>query len=238
LLGARFEVLAIGAPGRDAAKPYPLVDEIIRPVLRVGMPRGPRLNAPGGTMHVVAGWSAQRAEGAVKVFSSLREFKHLEIERCPVPFYGPRVLDPPRLLIYGKWKSEGRWLVRLVAAHSIQDVPHGRGRIRGARSKHSHRKNSPPSGMGLPASTWIRGGQGINPTHSWLCPLVIGQSRLRPQGERSKRVPPEIPKEYGEPASSEAPIRAKWMNHGVTDAPLGAEGVPPRSNATHSLERP
>ena len=51
-------------------------------------------------------------------------------------------------------------------------------------------------------------------------------------------MPPEIPKEYGEPASGEAPIRAKWMNHGVTDAPLGAEGVPPRSNATHSLERP
>jgi putative transposase len=35
-------------------KPYPLVDEIIRPVLRVGMPRALRLNAPGETMHVVA----------------------------------------------------------------------------------------------------------------------------------------------------------------------------------------
>ena len=30
LLGARFQFLAIGAPGRDAAKPYPLVDEIIK----------------------------------------------------------------------------------------------------------------------------------------------------------------------------------------------------------------
>ena len=48
LLGARFEVLAIGAPGGEAVKPYPLVDDIIRPVLRVGMPRAPRLNAPGG----------------------------------------------------------------------------------------------------------------------------------------------------------------------------------------------
>jgi len=46
--------LAIGAPGRDAVKPYPLVDEIIRPVLRVGMPRALRLNAPGGTTHAVA----------------------------------------------------------------------------------------------------------------------------------------------------------------------------------------
>jgi hypothetical protein len=35
-------------------KPYPLVDEIIRPVLRVGMPRAPRSIAPGGTAHVVA----------------------------------------------------------------------------------------------------------------------------------------------------------------------------------------
>ena len=45
-------------------KPYPLVDEIIRPVLRVGMPRAPRLNAPGGTVHVVARWRAQRAVGS------------------------------------------------------------------------------------------------------------------------------------------------------------------------------
>ena len=34
-------------------KPYPLVDDLVRPVLRVGMPRALRLNAPGGTMHVV-----------------------------------------------------------------------------------------------------------------------------------------------------------------------------------------
>ena len=56
--------MAIGAPGRDAVKPYPLVDEIIRPVLRVGMPRAPRLNASGGTMHLVARWSTQRAVGS------------------------------------------------------------------------------------------------------------------------------------------------------------------------------
>jgi len=35
-------------------KSYPLADELVRPVLRVGMPRAPRLVAPGGTVHVVA----------------------------------------------------------------------------------------------------------------------------------------------------------------------------------------
>ena len=35
-------------------KPYPLADELLRPVSRVAMPRPPRLQAPGGTVHVVA----------------------------------------------------------------------------------------------------------------------------------------------------------------------------------------
>jgi len=35
-------------------KPYPLVDDLLRPVLRVAMPRAGRLYAPGGTVHVVA----------------------------------------------------------------------------------------------------------------------------------------------------------------------------------------
>ncbi len=35
-------------------KSYPLVDDLLRPVLRVAMPRAPRLSAPGGTVHVVA----------------------------------------------------------------------------------------------------------------------------------------------------------------------------------------
>ena len=35
-------------------KPYPLVDDLLRPILRVAMPRAPRLKAPGGTVHVVA----------------------------------------------------------------------------------------------------------------------------------------------------------------------------------------
>ena len=35
-------------------RPYPLGDDLVRPVLRVRMPRAPRVVAPGGTMHVVA----------------------------------------------------------------------------------------------------------------------------------------------------------------------------------------
>ena len=34
-------------------KPYPLVDDLLSPVLRVAMPRAARLYAPGGTVHVV-----------------------------------------------------------------------------------------------------------------------------------------------------------------------------------------
>jgi hypothetical protein len=35
-------------------KPYSLAEERLRPVLRVAMPRPARLQAPGGTAHVVA----------------------------------------------------------------------------------------------------------------------------------------------------------------------------------------
>ena len=35
-------------------KPYPLGDDLLRPLLRVAMPRAGRLYAPGGTVHVVA----------------------------------------------------------------------------------------------------------------------------------------------------------------------------------------
>lgn len=35
-------------------KPYPLVDDLLKPVRRVAMPRAPRLVAPGGTVHAVA----------------------------------------------------------------------------------------------------------------------------------------------------------------------------------------
>lgn len=35
-------------------KPYPVADGLLGPVLRVAMPRAPRLIAPGGTVHVVS----------------------------------------------------------------------------------------------------------------------------------------------------------------------------------------
>ncbi len=35
-------------------KPYPLGDDLLRPLLRVAMPRAGRLYAPGGTVHMVA----------------------------------------------------------------------------------------------------------------------------------------------------------------------------------------
>ncbi len=54
---ARFEFLAISAPDRDTVKVYPLVDDLVRAVPRVGMPQALRLIAPGGTR------STQRAVG-------------------------------------------------------------------------------------------------------------------------------------------------------------------------------
>lgn len=35
-------------------KPYPLVDALLRRIVRVAMPRALRLYAPEGTLHVVA----------------------------------------------------------------------------------------------------------------------------------------------------------------------------------------
>ena len=35
-------------------KPYPVAEDLVRPVRRVRMPRAPRVVAPGGTIHVVA----------------------------------------------------------------------------------------------------------------------------------------------------------------------------------------
>ena len=49
-----FQFLAINAAGQSAVKPYPLVEDLVRPVPGVAMPRAPRVVAPGGTIHVVA----------------------------------------------------------------------------------------------------------------------------------------------------------------------------------------
>jgi hypothetical protein len=42
----------LGGSGEDAVKPYPVTEDLMGPALRV--PRGPRVVAPGGTVHVVA----------------------------------------------------------------------------------------------------------------------------------------------------------------------------------------
>jgi hypothetical protein len=50
----RFHFLAIKAAGGDAVKPYPLVEDLVRPVLRVAMPRAPR-QGPAGRRQLAAG---------------------------------------------------------------------------------------------------------------------------------------------------------------------------------------
>jgi hypothetical protein len=49
-----FQFLAMSGSGEDTVKPYPLVEDLVEPAVRVRMPRTPRVVAPGGTIHVVA----------------------------------------------------------------------------------------------------------------------------------------------------------------------------------------
>ncbi len=44
-------------------KPYPVVDDLLRPLLRVGMPRAGRLYASEGTVHVVARCNNRKVSG-------------------------------------------------------------------------------------------------------------------------------------------------------------------------------
>jgi hypothetical protein len=45
-------------------KPYPLVDDLVGPVLRVGMPRAARSMALRARVQLVARWRIQRAVGS------------------------------------------------------------------------------------------------------------------------------------------------------------------------------
>ena len=59
-------------------KPYPLIEDLVHPALRVGMPRAPRVIAPGGTMHVGARCNHREfyfptAEGFDGLVAHLRE---------------------------------------------------------------------------------------------------------------------------------------------------------------------
>ena len=48
-----FPVLDHDGSDGDTAKPYPLAVDLVGLVQRVGMPRAPRVVAPGDTIHVV-----------------------------------------------------------------------------------------------------------------------------------------------------------------------------------------
>jgi putative transposase len=48
-----FPILDHGGSDEDTVNPYSVVEDLVRPVQRVGMPRAPRVVAPGGTIPVV-----------------------------------------------------------------------------------------------------------------------------------------------------------------------------------------
>jgi len=50
----------VGAKELEAMSLYGDREGVVRPVLQIAMPRLPRLYAPGGTMHVVAPFSAEK----------------------------------------------------------------------------------------------------------------------------------------------------------------------------------
>ena len=105
-LEGSFQFLAIGGSGEDAVKPYPLVEDLVRPVLRFGMPRAPR-QGPAGRWQVAAGRGNSRAAeqylnangmtdsdrgrspvGAAEEFKpGPRKITRLRSKWCPVPLY-------------------------------------------------------------------------------------------------------------------------------------------------------
>ena len=72
LLEGQFRFLAVGAPGGCVLKPYPQGEDLLRPVLRVAMPRAQRLSAPGGTVHV-----ATRCNNREFYFATAEDFERL-----------------------------------------------------------------------------------------------------------------------------------------------------------------
>jgi len=63
--------LATKATGGDTVKPYPLVEDLVGPALRVRMPRAPRAVAPGGTIHAaVTGTHKHRPDRSSHAFRS------------------------------------------------------------------------------------------------------------------------------------------------------------------------
>jgi len=55
-------------------KPYPLVDDLPHPILRVAMPRAARLYAPGGTVHALA-----RCNNREFCFTTVEDFERFVV---------------------------------------------------------------------------------------------------------------------------------------------------------------
>jgi REP-associated tyrosine transposase len=68
----RFQMLVGDTRRGHAVKPYPLAEDLLQPVLRVAMPRAPRLVVPGSTVHVVA-----RCNNREFYFTSAEDFELL-----------------------------------------------------------------------------------------------------------------------------------------------------------------
>jgi len=60
-------------------KPYPLVDDLLRPLLGVAMPRA--VGSPAKLRRYIP------HGGEEELFLCLHRFKQLEPERCPVPIF-------------------------------------------------------------------------------------------------------------------------------------------------------
>ena len=77
-------------------KAYPLVDDLLPPILRVAMPRAGRLYAPGGVVHVVA-----RCNNRECCFTSSEDFERLVallremLRTYEVPLYAYTLRSPP-----------------------------------------------------------------------------------------------------------------------------------------------
>ena len=103
--------MAIKAAGGDAVKPYALVEDLVRPVLRVGMPRALRTEADSdrdrdseeareaGSRRRAGGTQSNEPSGgtAGELKPCPRKITRLGPKWCPVPFFVrfPCAPDPP-----------------------------------------------------------------------------------------------------------------------------------------------
>jgi len=98
-----FQFLAMGGSGEDTVKPYPLVEDLVEPAVRVRMPRAPRVVAPGGTIHVVA-----RCNNREFYFTTAEDF---DLLRAPSADPQPRPAIPAG-------PSSARWAAHFALPRS------------------------------------------------------------------------------------------------------------------------